>query len=115
MRTRVFISPKTCLILLIFVDDIVFFAQDMKRIEEAKAWLTREFKMVDLGDLKLFLGMQITRNRLQRTLLIDQERYVQKVLECCQTESCNGCIIPMDTKLSLSKPDQEKVTGIQEY
>jgi len=103
------------LILLIFVDDIVFFAQDMKRIEEAKAWLTREFKMVDLGDLKLFLGMQITRNRPQRTLLIDQERYVQKVLERCQMESCNGCIIPMDTKLSLSKPDQEKVAGIQEY
>ena len=47
------------LIILIFMDDIVFFAQDVERVREAKLWLTREFKMVDLGDLRLFLGMQI--------------------------------------------------------
>ena len=45
------------LFILIFVDNIVPFAKDIERIKEAKAWLAKEFKMVDLGDLKLFLGM----------------------------------------------------------
>ena len=103
------------LIIIIFVDDIVFFAQEIKQIEKAKAWPAREFKMVDLGDLKLFLGMQITRDRPKRTRFLDQERYIRKVLQRCQMENCNGFIIPMDTNLSLNRPDQENIIGIQEY
>ena len=62
------------------MDDIVFFAQNIGRIEEAKAWLSKEFKMIDLGDLRLILGMQITRERTQGTRFIDEESYIRKVL-----------------------------------
>ena len=62
------------LVILIFVDNIVFFAQDIKKIKEAKAWLSKEFKMVDLGDLRIFLGMQITRDRTKKKLFLSQER-----------------------------------------
>ena len=44
------------LIVLLFVDDILLFAKDKATIQEAKGWLTSEYKMADLGDLKQFLG-----------------------------------------------------------
>jgi transposase InsO family protein len=103
------------LILLVFVDDIVFFAKSKEAITKAKSWLRDEFKMVDLGDLKLFLGMQITRDRTRRTLFLGQERYTQKILERCKMESCHGCKTPMDTKLVLTKPNDEEIVGTVEY
>ena len=71
--------------------------------------------MVDLGRLKLFLGMQIDRNRGERTMSVGQEPYATKVLERCNMESCHGCRTPMDTKLVLTKPDKDVISGVLEY
>ena len=54
------------LISLIFVADIVLFSKNKEAICEAKGWLSEAFKMVDVGSLKLFLGMQINRNQCER-------------------------------------------------
>ena len=93
------------LIIFIFVDDIVLFSKSKEAIREAKRWLSEAFRMVDLGSLELFLGMQIDQNRGERTMSVGQERYATKVLERCNMESCHGCKTPMDTKLVLTKPD----------
>ena len=69
------------LIILIFVDDIVLFSKSKEAIREARGGLSEAFKMVDLGSLKLFLGMQIDRNRGERKMFVGQERYTTKVLE----------------------------------
>ena len=103
------------LIILIFVEDIVLFSKNKKAIREAKGWLSEAFKMVDLGSLKLFLGMQIDRNRGEKTMVVGQERYIAKVLERCNMESCHGCKTPMDTKLVLTKPGEDKISGALEY
>jgi len=103
------------LIILIFVDDIVFFAKDKEAIRVAKGWLSDAFKMVDLGELKLFLGMQITRDRSRKILFVSQERYISKVLERCKMENCHGCKTPMDTKLVLTKPENNEIVGTVEY
>src|SRR5437588_4564559 len=47
------------LIVILFVDDILLFAKNKDTILTAKKWLTNEYKMTDLGDLKQFMGMQI--------------------------------------------------------
>ena len=72
------------LIILIFVDDILLFSPSKERILEAKQWLLNEYKMMDLGDLKQFLEMQIFRDRKPKTTFVGQERYFQKVLERCR-------------------------------
>jgi transposase InsO family protein len=103
------------LIILIFVDDIVFFSKNKERIRDAKVWLSQAFEMVDLGELKLFLGMQIFRDRAKRSLFVSQKRYICKVLERCNMENCHGCKTPMDTKLVLTKPEEATVVGTVEY
>ena len=103
------------LIILIFVDDILFFSKDKNKITEAKGWLMGEYKMTDLGDLKQFLGMQIERDRKNRKMFIGQKRYFQKILEQCKMQDCNGCHTPMDPREDLKKPDDKDITGIIEY
>ena len=103
------------LIILIFVDDIVQFSKNKEAIREAKGWLSEAFQMVDLGSLKLFLGMQIDRNPGERTMFVGRECYAAKVLERCNMESCHGCKTPMETKLVLTKPDKDKISGVLEY
>ena len=36
---------------------------DIQLIEKIRSTLTEKFKMTDMGDVSLVLGMQITRNR----------------------------------------------------
>ena len=40
-----------------------------------------QFKMTDMGDVSLVLGMQVTRDRQGETLTISQENYTKSILE----------------------------------
>ena len=60
-------------------------------IEMIKTKLMDQFKMTDMGDVSLVLGMQVTRDRQGKTLTISQENYTKSILErfgmadCMQT------------------------------
>jgi len=103
------------LIVILFVDDILLFASDKATILKAKGWLTSEYKMTDLGELKQFLGMQIERDRKNRTMFICQTRYFNRVLEQCKMHDCKGCKTPMDPKINLTKPSEKDIVGVTEY
>ena len=45
------------MIILIYVDDLINTSDGHARIKEVKAMLTLKFKLSNLGDLKLFLGI----------------------------------------------------------
>src|SRR5205085_7326321 len=89
------------LIIMIFVDDILLFSSSKEKILEAKQWLLNEYKMMDLEDLKQFLGMQIFRDRKRKTTVVGQERHFQKVLQGSRMQDCKGTSTPMETKVSL--------------
>ena len=55
-------------ILLLYVDDMLIVGQDIAKIEKLKKDLNKSFAMKDLGSVKLILGMEITRDRKNRTL-----------------------------------------------
>ena len=69
------------LIVILFVDDILLFAKNKETILMAKKWLTDKYKMMDLGDLKQFLRIQIERERKAKIMLVGQERYIRRILE----------------------------------
>src|SRR5581483_8939494 len=54
--------------LLIYVDDMLIAAKDMKEIQVIKDQLNAEFDMKDLGAAKKILGMEIVRDREAKTL-----------------------------------------------
>ena len=48
-------------------------------------------------------------------MFVGQERYATKVLERSNLEYCNSCKTFMDTKLVLTTPDKDEISGVLEY
>ena len=54
---------------------------DLDFIKMVKKTLADRFKITDLGPVKLYLGIKITRDRVRRTLNITQTAAIKKVLK----------------------------------
>jgi hypothetical protein len=50
------------LALLIYVDDVILAGNNLQDIENTKLFLSRQFKLKDLGQLKYFLGIEVARS-----------------------------------------------------
>jgi hypothetical protein len=48
-------------ILIVYVDDIVITGDDLKEIGDLKQHLSQEFEVKDLGHLRYFLGIEVSR------------------------------------------------------
>ena len=58
--------------------------------------------MTDLGEMKRFLGIEITRDRKARTVRLNKERYINEVLQRFGMENCK----PVKTRLP-TRPNLE--------
>ena len=83
---RLFINYHKQVILLLYVDDLVVAAPTQDIISWIRNKLHVEFEMTDLGPLPTFLGLEIARNRSQRTLHLSQSKYIQKILSLHRME-----------------------------
>ena len=68
-------------ILLVYVDDILFTGTDEDQVSTTIEQLKERFDTVDLGDARFLLGMAIQRNVDAGTILLTQEAYAKAVLD----------------------------------
>ena len=64
----------------------------MQLIEKIKSKLMENFKMTDMGDVSLVLGMQITRDREKKTLTIRQEEHTESILKRLGMANCKPVV-----------------------
>eukprot|EP00253_Pinus_taeda_P026028 PITA_26028 len=67
------------LIVVLYVDDVIFTGNDDYLIENFKAVMKEEFEMTDMGLLRYFLGIETEQSG--NGIFISQEKYVNEVLE----------------------------------
>ena len=121
----VFVNHNRSLFIAVYVDDILIFGKNRNEIQKVKNVLQQNFDMTDMGKAHIYLGMQITRDRLQNTIYLDQQKYIKVVLERFNMADCNAVSTPMETGLKLSKRDDiatpqetqeyQKLIGCLEY
>jgi len=75
-----FIHKTRKLYLLVYVDDIAAATEDQAQIDWFRDKLFRRFNAKNLGEISKLLGVRITRDRKARTIYLDQEQYLEKVL-----------------------------------
>ena len=100
------------IIMLVFVDDIIiaYDNADKKEWEEIKQQFMNKYKMKDLGDCEWILGMRVKRDRKQRKLFLDQEQYLNKVLNQFNMQNCNPAFTPEEMfKLSKLEQNEEQI------
>ena len=93
-------SKKVIGIIGLYVDDCIPIGtkDEVKRMKEI---LTNSYKMKDLGEVKLILGMEIERTKNE--LKIYQRNYIRKILEKFKMSDCKK----VDTPIEDSKYNKE--------
>ncbi|CAI7761405.1 unnamed protein product [Closterium sp. NIES-54] len=79
-----FLSTDTLLppfYVLVYVDDLVFATADTKALTLVNSELQKSHTCTDLGELRSYLGLQITRDRARRTITLTQSHMVNHVLQ----------------------------------
>ena len=96
---------NTVVILNLYVDDLLIIGGNIQVIETIKEKLMGKFKMTDMGDVSLVLGMQVTRDRRRDSLTITQENYTKSTLDRLGMGSCNPLSSTgFGSKLSVDQP-----------
>ncbi|CAI7848096.1 unnamed protein product [Closterium sp. NIES-54] len=67
--------------ILVYVDDLVFATADTVGLAHVKSELQERHTCTDLGELRSYLGLQITRDKARRTITLTQSHMVQEVLQ----------------------------------
>jgi hypothetical protein len=88
-------------IIAIYVDDLLIVGESMPDIQTIKDSLSARFYMTDLGPCHYYLGMEVIRDRLRRTLQLSQTAYLNKVLDDFGMQDCASVKTPMETSLRL--------------
>ncbi|RVX15027.1 Retrovirus-related Pol polyprotein from transposon RE1 [Vitis vinifera] len=86
-------------ILIVYVDDIILYGNDMKELQNLKKYLSKEFEVKDLGNLKYFLGMEVARSR--KGIVVSQRKYILDLLKETGMLGCKPIDTPMDSQKKL--------------
>ncbi|CAI7802105.1 unnamed protein product, partial [Closterium sp. NIES-53] len=96
--------------ILVYVDDLVFATADTAGLAHMKSELQKRHTCTDLGELRSYLGLQITRDRAQRTITLTQSHMVHQVLQRFDFTYSSPQATPLSTRHSLSAlPSDESV------
>ncbi|CAI5996946.1 unnamed protein product [Closterium sp. NIES-65] len=96
--------------ILVYVDDLVFATADTAGLAHVMSELQKRHTCTDLGELRSYLGLLITRGRAQCTITLTQSHMVQQVLQRFDFTYSSPQATPLSTRHSLSAlPSDESV------
>ncbi|KAL0549956.1 hypothetical protein IC582_014451 [Cucumis melo] len=97
------IINSTVAFLGLYIDDILLIGNDVGHLTDIKKWLTTQFQMKDLENAQYVLGIQIVRNRKNKTLAMSQTSYIVKMLSRYKIQNSKKGLLPYRYKIHLLK------------
>jgi hypothetical protein len=91
------------IIAIVHVNDFLSVASSKEENERFKSQL-REHWEISEGDASFMLGMRIERNRLNHTISISQEAFIDKLLTEFNLTDATPSKVPMNPGLRLRQP-----------
>ncbi|CAI7834313.1 unnamed protein product, partial [Closterium sp. NIES-54] len=89
---------------LVYIDDLVFATADTEALTLVKSELQKRHTYSDQGEVRSYLGLQITRDRARRTITLTQSHMVHVVLQRFGFQFSSPHPTPLSTGHSLSAP-----------
>ncbi|CAI7910370.1 unnamed protein product [Closterium sp. NIES-54] len=105
LRTDTSLPP---LYVLVYVNDLVFATADTEALTLVKSELQKRHTFTDLGELRSYLGLQITRDRARRTITLTQSHMVDEVLQRISFQFSLPQPTPLSTGHLLSAPPSDE-------
>ncbi|CAI7821803.1 unnamed protein product [Closterium sp. NIES-54] len=92
----------------VYVDGLVFATADTEALALVKSELQKRHACTDLGELRSYLGFQITRDRAWRTITLTQSHMVHQVLQRVGSRYSSPQSTPLPAGHSLSAPPSDE-------
>ncbi|CAI7892129.1 unnamed protein product [Closterium sp. NIES-54] len=105
LHTDTSVSP---FYVLVYIDDLVFAIADTEALTLVKSELQKRHTCTDLGELRSYLGLHITRDRAQRTITLTQSHMVHEVLQRFGFRYSSPQSTPLPTGHSLLAPSVDE-------
>ena len=99
-------DKESMIIIEVYVDGIIFGSDDDKLSKQFAKDMQSKFEMSLLGELKFFLGLQISQ--LKNGIFISQAKYIKEMLKKFGMEDCKLVSTPMTIGCKLSKDNDSK-------
>ncbi|WJZ82183.1 hypothetical protein VitviT2T_001965 [Vitis vinifera] len=91
--------------LIVYVDDMVVTGNDPEEKKALQNYLSREFEMKDLGLLKYFIGIEVSRS--SEGIFLSQRKYALDLLQETGMSGCQPINTPIEEGLKLCvEPNQ---------
>lgn len=88
------------ILLVVYIDDIVITGSDLVGISSLKSFLQSQFQTKDLGQLKYFLDIEISKSN--KGIFLSQRKYVLNLLAETRKLGIKLCNAPMAPNLQLA-------------
>ncbi len=109
-------TKKNKLVLIaVYVDDIIIGCSDKSVVLEVKAQISNEFQVIDKGQLRHFLGMEIEREGETGIIRLGQSQYIRDVLKMYGMETCKPLAVPLEAGYQVSCDDDSEKVDQQQY
>jgi hypothetical protein len=89
--------------IIVYVDDFILVYNNKDKLLQMKEFFFRKFKIINLGDLHFFLGMEVKRDSAQCLHYINQIGYLKKIFKHFCIEDCKAIRMSLDPKTKLKK------------
>ena len=88
-------------IICLYVDDMFIFCTSLFVVNETKKFLTSNFDIKDMGEVKVILGIKVIRHA--SGIFLSQEHFVEKILKKYGHFDCKPVSTPYDSNSQLKK------------
>ncbi|KAF1322206.1 Integrase catalytic core protein, partial [Globisporangium splendens] len=95
-----------CVLILVYVDDVIVTGSSVELIAEVKTQLKRRFEMTDSGACKFVLGIELIEHE-DGSVTLCQRRYIGDILKRFGMEDSKAVASPVDISLKMMKGDAE--------
>jgi len=101
------------LVVQIYVDDIIFGGSSHALVAKFSDTMSREFEMSMMGELTLFLRLQIKQTR--EGTFVHQGKYTKDLLKKFDMGEAKPLWMPMSTTTALDADEEGEVVDQKEY
>ena len=93
---------------MLYIDDILLIGNDVGFLTDIKYWLATQYQINDLGETQFVLGIQIVRNRKNKTLALSQVLYIEKMFVRYKMLDSKKGLLPFKNGVHFSKEQSPK-------
>jgi hypothetical protein len=97
----IFATENRDLIVGLYVDDMLILGAKLQAVQELIKGIASLWEIKDLGPVSKILGIQVRRNRSEKTLFIDQSQYIESTIERFRLSDAKPINLPASDRNSL--------------